>query len=128
MTGYELHELLGANRELISDTWNFFLSVHLAVLGIIFIARGRINVLQRLVLIAAYLGFMYINYRAQMDNYAAHNAIIDQIRALPPSGPDAAQAQALVVAQSMWIIDYLMYVFAASATVSSVIIFFIKRS
>ncbi|MEM8771273.1 MAG: hypothetical protein AAGD92_06465 [Pseudomonadota bacterium] len=125
MTGYELHELLAANRELVSDTWNFFLSVHVAILGIIFIASGRVGFFQRLVLVAAYLGFMFTNYRAQTDNYSAQISIVEQIRSL--TGPDAAIAQALINDQVMWITDYLMYVFAGAATVSSLIILLIRR-
>ena len=68
MTGYELHDLLANARELISDTWNFFLTVHLAVLGIVFIASRGIGFVERTVLVGAYLAFMYMNYAAQLDN------------------------------------------------------------
>ena len=123
VTGYELHDLLAANRELISDTWNFFLSVHLAVFGIVYIASGRTGWAERLVLAGAYLGFMYLNYMAQLDNYTAYNAILSQIMLLE----DGSAAKALVGGDPAWIVDYLMIVFAAAAICSSLIIMLINR-
>jgi len=70
MSEFALHELLAHNRELISDTWYYFLTVHLAVFGIVHVASRRVNIFERLTLIIAYLGFLAINYRAQSDNYA----------------------------------------------------------
>ncbi|MEL6360637.1 MAG: hypothetical protein AAFR21_06085 [Pseudomonadota bacterium] len=127
MTGYELHELLAANRELISDTWNFFLSVHLAVFGIVYIASGRIHRAERLVLIIAYLGFMFMNYMAQMDNYKAYSVLIEQISVLPDTMPDAAVAKALANSDPAWIVTYLMPVYAAASLASSLIIMLINR-
>ncbi|MEM9015141.1 MAG: hypothetical protein AAGB02_08545 [Pseudomonadota bacterium] len=127
MNGYELHELLGANRELISDTWNFFLTVHLAVFGIVYIASGRIHRAERLVLIGAYLGFMYMNFRAQVDNYFAHNAILAEINGLASSEPGALVAKRLVNGDPAWIADYLMVIFGAAAFLSSLIILLINR-
>ena len=127
MTGYELHDLLGANRELISDTWQFFLSVHLAVFGIVYIASGRIHIAERFVLIGAYLSFMYINFHAQTDNYDGHTRLIAQIRGLTEESQGAAHAKALLRDGDVWIAEHLATVYLCAAIVSGLIILLINR-
>ncbi len=126
MIAFELHQLLAANRELISDTWNFFLSVHLAVFGIVYIASGRIDLRERGVLVGAYLSFMVLNCLAQLDNYTSHNAILQQIMALPDS-EEGRVAKALIQSDPAWIVDYLFVVYGVAALVSSAIILLINR-
>lgn len=126
MTGYELHDLLSSNRELISNTWQFFLSVHLALFGVIFIASSRILFRERVVLTGAYLGFMYMNFRAQIDNYAANDRLLKAINDMAPSAPGAATAKFLAVGDPYWIVSYLPMVFGAAALASSLIILFIN--
>ena len=127
MTGYELHDLLASNRELISDTWNYFLSVHLAVFGIVYIASGRIHLIERLVLIGAYFSFMYMNYNAQLDNYANYLRLLEQINLMPETADGAAAAKALLSPGATWIADSLMQVYCGAAAVSSLIILLINR-
>ncbi|MEL7486598.1 MAG: hypothetical protein AAGJ87_05185 [Pseudomonadota bacterium] len=127
MTGYELHDLLAANRELISDTWQYFLSVHLAIFGIVYIASGRIHLIERLVLIGAYLSFMFMNFNAQMDNYGNYVRIVNEIFALPETAAGAAQAKAILKADPVWVADSLLHVYCAAAIVSSLIILLINR-
>lgn len=86
MQEFDLQQLLAHNRELISDTWYYFLTVHLAVFGIVHVANRRINSFERITLLAAYLGFLYINYRAQLDNYDRQVAIVRSIDALKEEG------------------------------------------
>lgn len=117
MTGYELHNLLSENRELISDTWYFFLTVHLAVFGIVHIASRRVTLFERLTLFTAYCGFLYINFRAQTDNYALHEKITDRIQA---EGGDTASL--LPPPQSLWIIDNLAYIYLGVALLAALII------
>lgn len=70
MNDYELLDLIGDQLHLILDNWNFFVSAHIAVLGILFITHRSISPIERLLAIVAYSGFMAINYSAQSKNYA----------------------------------------------------------
>ena len=123
MTAYELHDLLSSNRELISDTWNYFLTVHLAIFGIVYIASGHIRMIERLILVCGYFAFMGVNYMAQIDNYANHERIKDQIRLL---GDESAQALLLAV-DKVWISDYILHIYGAAAFISSIVIIMINR-
>ena len=127
MTGYEFHDLLAGNRELISDTWNFFLTVHLALLGIIFVSRDGINNIQRIVLFGAYVAFMYMNYAAQIDNYTHYLSIVDGIRSMPATSQGAAEAKAMVTMDPVWIVDYLGFVYLAATIACGAIIALIRR-
>ncbi len=126
MTGYELHDLLAANRELISDTWNYFLTVHLAVFGIIYIASGRITRVARVLLVFAYLAFMYINYSAQMDNYGNYERLFKAVAEMPADADGAATAKALLSGET-WITPFLMHIYGVAASVSALIIMVINR-
>ncbi len=128
MTGFELHDLLTGNRELISDTWNFFLTVHLAIFGIVYIACGHIKMIERGLLVGGYLSFMYVNYMAQMDNYLNNKRILEQIWSLGPDVPDAEAAKALLgPVKQVWIMDYLGTFYICAAVVASVLIMIINR-
>lgn len=127
MTGYELHDLLAGNRELISDTWNYFLSVHLAVLGVIFVASGGVNTIQRMVLFVAYAAFMYMNHSAQIDNYRQYIDLIDAIRNMPDDAPGAGTAKSLATMDPAWIVTYLREVYIAAGVGCGLIIMLIKR-
>lgn len=127
MTGYELHDLLANNRELISDTWNFFLSVHLAIFGIVYIASGRITRLERFSIVIAYIAFMYMNYSAQVDNYDVYDRIIEQIK-LTSQGDGGDVARALVDLNPQWVADWLRELYAVAAGVSTLVIMLINRA
>ncbi|MEM6413457.1 MAG: hypothetical protein AAF720_02235 [Pseudomonadota bacterium] len=127
MTGYEISDLLASNRELISATWNYFLSVHLALFGVIFIVSGRARRFERVVLIAAYVGFMFLNYAAQIENYDIYCRIVDQIASMPNDAIGGAQAKALVPLGQPWVMDWLAPIYASAAGSSAIIIMLINR-
>jgi len=123
MTGYELHDLLSDSRELISDTWYYFLTVHLAVFGIVHITSRRVSLFERLMLLIAYGGFLYLNFRAQTDNYLAHIRITDQIKAMA-GDPSQGVAQALLPAgDTLWVVEWLPHLYGSVAALSLIIIF-----
>ncbi len=127
MTGYELHDLLSGNRELISNTWNYFLTVHLALLGVIFVASGGINTIQRVVLFGAYAAFMYMNYAAQLDNYTFYIRLIEEIDAMPNDADGAMTAKSLATMDPVWIVDWLREVYLAAGVTCGLVIMLIKR-
>ncbi|MGF1545214.1 MAG: hypothetical protein ACFB00_12065 [Parvularculaceae bacterium] len=127
MGGYELFDILAANRELISDTWHYFLTVHLAIFGIVYIASGRIGVGERILLVFAYFGFMFMNYGAQVDNYENYQRLTDAIRALPAPGPELVDVRELIADADVWVVDVLHYVYLAAGAVGALIILLINR-
>jgi hypothetical protein len=124
MTGYELLDLMAENRTAIYDTWYFFLTVHMAVFGIVYIARGYTHVAERLVMIGAYAAFTFVNFRGQQDNYALQARLAEEIANLP----DDPVARRLVESDaSMWISTYLPHLYIAAGICSALIILFINR-
>ncbi len=111
---YALHELLALNRALVSDTWNFFLTVHLAIFGIIYISTGAIRLYERVALLLAYGGFLYINFRAQKDNYDEQGSLVEAI--------NAEGGSPIAMAGSDWIVAYLPQIYLCAAIVGAIII------
>ena len=123
MTGYELHDLLANNLELTSDTWSYFLTVHLAIFGVVYIANRRIGLFDRLILLVAYAGVLVLNYRAQIDNFTYQAAVKAEIAAL---GEDGA-SKALLQGDTMWVLEYLAVLYAVAAILATVIILFTNK-
>ena len=122
MTGYEIHDLIGQNRELISETWYYFLTVHLAIFGIVYLSGRSARIFERLTLMIAYCGFTYVNFRAQGDNYARQQEFYDQVIALPDVAENQIAKALIPMDQSMWIMEYLEYVYIGAAIFSILII------
>ncbi|MEZ5896963.1 MAG: hypothetical protein R3C51_11255 [Parvularculaceae bacterium] len=121
MSEFELHQLLAHNRELISDTWYYFLTVHLAVFGIVHVANRRVRFPERLLLYAAYFGFLAVNYFAQSDNYGAYLKLAEQLAALPGATESLAPKGAAI-----WVTQdqNLLYLYAGAAALSVLVILF----
>lgn len=120
MDEFELHQLLAHNRELISDTWYYFLTVHLAVFGIVHVANRRVRFHERILLYGAYFGFLAVNYLAQSDNYDTYLNLAGEIAALRDGTLALAPKGAAI-----WVTQdqNLLYVYAAAAALSVLIIF-----
>ena len=128
MTGADLHEILADKHELISDTWYYFLTVHMALLAIIYVAQRRARFPERIFLLLGYFGFLAINYMGQADNYAVFDAICNAMHQLPDT-PENEIAKALMPhKEGVWIRPYLHYLYGTAAAVSTLIILFINRS
>lgn len=126
MTGYELHDLLAQNRELITDTWYFFLTVHLAVFGIVHVANRRVRFHERMLLYAAYFGFLAVNYIAQMDNYDVYLKLTEQIALLPGDATSNAAKALAPKGSDIWVTQgqNLLYVYLSAAALSVLVILF----
>lgn len=110
----EIHGILAQNRELITQTWNFFVTVHLAILGLVFIAdHNRPPPLARFLIIPAYAAFMYINYRAQVDNYAYSTKILDYAAVIEAENVNA-YASLSVIFETGWIMKYLPWIYSGA--------------
>jgi len=80
MTSYAALELIGEHRKLIFDTWNFFVGIHLSLIGLIFISRRHITIAERIVALGAYAGFAWMNYTAQVSNYAFLTELLEKTK------------------------------------------------
>lgn len=115
MTLAEIHMILVENRDLIAQTWNFFVTVHLALLGLVFLAEreGTAKVIRAL-LVPAYLAFMYINYRAQLDNYAYTTKILELAQNIEQVNGTEDTALS-VIFDTGWITQYLSTIYSIAA-------------
>ncbi|MEL6364134.1 MAG: hypothetical protein AAFR11_04770 [Pseudomonadota bacterium] len=78
MSAYEIMDLIASQLSIINEVWNFFLTIHMAVIGLLIIARQYVPWAMKLVVITAYLGFLGVNYSAQIDNYTRLEALYEQ--------------------------------------------------
>lgn len=123
MTVYELHDLLGEHRALIMNTWQFFVSVHLAMLGLAFVVRFyEPKWILRAMMLIAYLGFMYVNFNAQLDNYRFSAALLDYLDVLD-SATAIAEERALRAVFSKGFVDYLPWIYGAASFLGLIAIF-----
>jgi hypothetical protein len=117
MTPTDLHGVFVDNRALIADTWNFFVTVHMAVIGLMFLARGaHVPLMARLLVLPGYAAFMYINFRAQVDNYTYTAEIIRKLQAEGDGGLSTAMFRV------GWVTEYLPWIYLGAAVFSVLVI------
>eukprot|EP00611_Tribonema_gayanum_P004712 TRINITY_DN13914_c0_g1_i1.p1 TRINITY_DN13914_c0_g1~~TRINITY_DN13914_c0_g1_i1.p1 ORF type:complete len:135 (-),score=14.61 TRINITY_DN13914_c0_g1_i1:72-476(-) len=114
----ELHQLILSNRSLIANTWQFFISVHLALFGLLsLLSRGATDGRWRIILLLPfYWGFMFLNYRAQVDNYNYADALISAVGDIEASGQGTASILEATTSPG-WVIAYLLPIYAATGVV-----------
>ncbi len=69
MTLYEILDLAASNFEKVDGLWDFFIWIHLGIIGGLIVIQRRLFILERIVALAAYYIFMVMNYSALMDTY-----------------------------------------------------------
>ena len=126
MSEYELLDLLASNYQKIDGLWNFFISIHLAILGALFLMPRRVSTPERLVAFGAYAAFMYVNRSAMLDSYDYHLALSKEAARLAVT---PAQTGGLLVQQIAHFdlaskIAFVPYAhFAAGAVVAFAVLF-----
>ena len=88
MSLYEVLDLLAQNSDKIDVLWNFFVGVHLAVLGGLIVMPTRVQWFEKLLAIVGYCAFNYLNHNALVDTYSYHLALLDEIRHMSVSASD----------------------------------------
>jgi hypothetical protein len=114
MQAADIYQLFGSNRDLIASTWHFFVSVHMGLFAVLLLTPhkgGRRPEL--LFLIPFYLGFLYLNYRAQIDNYKLSNRLLSSIESYE-TGP-ATQRLVSQLFEPGWVLPYLWPIYLATA-------------
>ncbi|WP_018996494.1 hypothetical protein [Hirschia maritima] len=123
-----IHELIGQHREFISNTWQFFVSVHIAIFGLLFMINpDRVNIASRFVLFSAYGGFMYLNYNAQLDNYRYALELLTLARELEEGLGKTQSIITNVFNRPGWVLEYLIYIFGISTSVGGALILIPNR-
>ena len=89
MSLYELLDLLASNYQKIDTLWQFFIWIHLALLGGLFVVPRRFSIPERIVGFLAYAAFLYVNRSAMLDSYTYHAVLLDEIARFK-TAPDAA--------------------------------------
>ncbi len=119
----QIHELLGQHRELISNTWQFFVSVHIAIFGLLFMINpDRVNFASRIVLFLAYCGFMYLNFNAQIDNYTYSRELLNLAKELEVGLPRSQTIMTNVFGEPGWVLKYLIYIFGVAMSIGCTLI------
>lgn len=94
MSLYELLNLIEGNSDKIDVLWNFFIWIHLAVLGGLVLSNRPLTFLERAISVLAYAAFNYVNYSALADTYAYHGVLLAEVASLrvDPGMPGAEAA------------------------------------
>ena len=111
MTEYELHVILASNRELIAQTWEFFVTVHLAIMGIFYVA-SRVPKKARFIFIFPYMGFLYLNFRAQIDNYTYAAKILNYLQDVVTTNSDSSTQTLTAAFKAGWILPALPIIYS----------------
>ena len=122
------YEIIGQHREFISNTWQFFVSVHIAIFGLLFMINpDRVNWASRLVLFIAYSGFMYLNYNAQLDNFNYALELLTLAKEMEKNLPESQAIMTKVFGRPGWVLQYLGYIFGVSMSVGGALILIPNR-
>ena len=76
---YELLDLAASGYDRIDVLWNFFVWIHMAVIGAMIIVTRYVNLVERTIAITTYLAFIYMNYMGLADAYAYQIALLKEI-------------------------------------------------
>jgi hypothetical protein len=124
MTLYEILDLAASNYQKIDTLWNFFIWIHLAIIGGIVLLQHRIGVLERIIATGGYLAFAYLNFHAVQDAYAYQLVLLDQAEAIGGTAKITAYLRSFDLAER---IKYIPYVHPTAAFFTVLAITFINR-
>ncbi len=79
MSLYELLDLTASNSAKIDNLWNFFIWIHLAVLGALLLIPRRVTLVERFIVLLAYGAFAYVNRNALVDTYAYQDVLLAEV-------------------------------------------------
>lgn len=79
MSLYELLDLMASNYQKIDTLWQFFIWIHLAILGALFLMPRRVSMPERVVAFLAYAAFTFFNHSALVDTYDYHTVLLQEI-------------------------------------------------
>jgi len=128
LSPYELLDLIASQQHIINDTWTFFVTVHLALLGGLIFIRRSLHPVERLVAVLGYLAFIVINHQIQSQNYAVLNQLMTETKGL--AAPGAGKLVLGFYADhgiEAWT-DYILYIYVAAALFSSLSLLFINHT
>jgi hypothetical protein len=126
MSIYELLDVLASNYQKIDGLWNFFITIHLAILGALFLMPRRVSLPERGVALLAYGAFSFVNRAALVDTYDYHRVVLDEIARLkvPPDQTGGLLVQQLAHFHLMDRIAFLAWSHYVAAVVVAFAFFF----
>src|SRR5262245_23758636 len=124
MSLYEILDLVASNYQKIDTLWNFFITIHLAVIGGIVLLQQRIGLPERIIAIGGYLAFAFLNWQAIQDAYAYQLVLLNQADAIGGSSRVVAYLKGFDLAER---IKYIPYVHPVGAALTVLAILFINR-
>lgn len=126
MSLYEILDLAASNYQKIDTLWNFFIWIHLAIIGGIVLLPHRIGAVERIIAVAAYLAFAFLNWQAIQDAYSYQLTLFDQAATMSGRGADEVLAY-LKAFDLRERIKYIPYVHPVGAVLTTLAIIFINR-
>lgn len=127
LSQFDVHQLLSANRALIADVWQLFVSVHLALFAVAMFSPTRKDSHAHLLwLTPFYIGFLYLNFRAQSDNYLYAQSLLEYL----DHQTQASVPQAAIItadSQRVWVLQYLAAIYVGTGLFSSLVILWFAR-
>ena len=85
MDTFELFEILIQTGQKLDSLWEFFVTIHVAIIGALFIFHQMIFS-QKIITTFAYLTFTGINLRAKIEEYELYVASLKDLKGLDLSG------------------------------------------
>lgn len=84
MSYYELMQLAILCGQEIDTSWNFFISIHMAIFGAILISNNLklISMQQKFILYLSYLLFTVINVRSKINSYTLYSSIFHDLNTI----------------------------------------------
>lgn len=120
-----LIELEGLNL----NTWNFFVSIHLALGGLVFVVRRMIYLVEKLVMLSAYWLFIAMNCSAQFVNYQLYERMLTAWSKIyePSFAAQGAPIQPELTLGVMHPTIYIITSFSLAGAITTLFIFNINR-
>ena len=124
MTLYELLDVIASQRELVFNTWNMFVAVHITIIGGLFLVNRVVSWRERIAAYLIYVVFLYMNWNAQIVNYDYIGLLTVEARALEDlngCGVAVCLAKQLPYYANAKTLVHAVYVVAALATLLTVV-------
>ena len=129
MTLYEILDLAASNFDKVDGLWDFFIWIHLGIIGGLLIIQRRLFILERVVALGAYYIFMFMNYSAIMDTYLYLEVLTREAAAFPLEGAEHG-AQVVEYFRRMdldaMIMGYLPYIHGAGLVTVTIAVLIIN--
>ena len=117
----DLLQIFSMAGEKLDALWNFFVTVHLAIYGALFVFH-KMKPHQMWITVVSYVAFSAINFRAKYFEYRLYGALLDEIRRLDLNSKDLRHLSAFF---SQYSIDDRVFIAASVHIIALVFLVFL---